>query len=595
MRGGAAVLAAALAGCGPKAPARDWRPAGAEEADLVYFVLVDRFANGDPENDGAVDPDDPMAFHGGDIQGVIAHLDHLEALGVRTVWLSPVFATRAEPIGRWGAYHGYWVRDLTRIEPRFGGEAALRELSRALHERGMRLVLDLVLNHTDYDAPLRAEHPDWFHPAVDIEDWDDPEQRVNRQVHGLPDLAQEKPEVAAYLVDAAVERARRSGVDGYRIDAVRHMPIGFLADLNDALDAAFDGGFWTVGEDFDGGASRLAGTWRAGHFDAMFDFPLRYAMVDVFCRDEPVGRLAGTLSLDRLYPDPNQLLTFLDNHDLPRIIEECGGLPHRVDQALAFLFATRGIPTITYGTEALMMGAEEPANRGDMPWDAPHPAGYETPIPGLQELRELHPALRAGRTGVLSLSDTHATFLRATPDEAAVIVVNRGRERVMEQLPDEVWGAAHVVRILSAPEREGISVSTFEEPWFLGETKGRVFAEPRSLEVVILRADEAGGFAALADRLAHPEAATVTVRAEGAPPGRVVLAGAGPELGAWNPHEGLEIPEEGASFTVPAGTVVNAKLVVLGDHGQATWEPGPDRAFLVPAGGGAWTLRFGER
>lgn len=176
----------------------------------IYFVMVDRFANGDRTNDGEVSPDDPQAFHGGDLLGVQQRLGWLEELGVDAVWLSPIFAMRTEPWHGFGAFHGYWTWRLDRLEPRFGTDAQLRALADALHGRGMKLLLDVVINHVGPDAPLLAERPGWFHRRGGITDFGDPEQLVLHDVHGLPDLASEQPEVLDFLV-RATRRWLRAG------------------------------------------------------------------------------------------------------------------------------------------------------------------------------------------------------------------------------------------------------------------------------------------------------------------------------------------------------------------------------------------------
>ena len=111
----------------------------AEVRDAVYFVLVDRFANGDPSNDVTVDPNSPSAWHGGDLAGVLQRIEHIDALGVGSVWLSPISATRTEPFDGWGAFHGYWTRELGEIEPRFGTFDEARQLRSQLHARDLRL------------------------------------------------------------------------------------------------------------------------------------------------------------------------------------------------------------------------------------------------------------------------------------------------------------------------------------------------------------------------------------------------------------------------------------------------------------------------
>lgn len=177
---------------------------GAREAPKsIYFVMVDRFANGDRSNDGDADPKDPQAFHGGDLKGLISKLDWLEELGVDTVWLSPVFGMRTTKWHGYGAFHGYWTWDLNTIEPRLGDEATLVQLSDELHRRGMKLVLDLVLNHVGPDAPLVTQKPEWFHHNGGVTNWNDPVQLTTYDVHGLSDLATERADVAKYLTDSA--------------------------------------------------------------------------------------------------------------------------------------------------------------------------------------------------------------------------------------------------------------------------------------------------------------------------------------------------------------------------------------------------------
>ncbi len=171
----------------------------------IYFVMVDRFLNGNHTNDADADPSDPTAFHGGDLDGLIERLDWLQGLGIDTLWLSPLFAMRTEKYHGYGAFHGYWTYDLNAVEPRFGTEQTVKKLSAEVHKRGMKLMLDLVLNHVGPDAPLLTAHPTWFHTQGGVKDWHDAQQLENGDVHGLSDLAQENPEVAAYL-SAATRR-----------------------------------------------------------------------------------------------------------------------------------------------------------------------------------------------------------------------------------------------------------------------------------------------------------------------------------------------------------------------------------------------------
>ncbi|MFT3709204.1 MAG: alpha-amylase family glycosyl hydrolase [Archangium sp.] len=378
--------------------------------------MVDRFENGDTSNDAQSDLNDPQAFHGGDIQGVINRLDWIQSLGFNTVWLSPIFKMRTEKWHGFGAFHGYWTWDLNSIEPRFGTQDTLATLWLELEKRGMKLVLDLVLNHVGPDAPMLEKHPDWFHDRGGIEDWNDPKQLVMNDVHGLPDLAVEKPEVYAYLITAS----KKWNAGGFRLDAVKHMPLEFWAKFN-----AQSGATFRLGELLDGNPDAIAKTWRDGGFTSMFDFPLGFAIADVFCRGESPTKLAAVLTNDRRYPDPSQLVTLVDNHDLPRLMSVCGGDVEKVKQALTFLFAMRGIPSMIWGTEVGLDGEKEPDNRKSMKFDEASP--LKARIARLMEQRAASPALRDGGVTVLSATKDEVIFARVTKDGSAQRVsVKRG-------------------------------------------------------------------------------------------------------------------------------------------------------------------------
>ena len=571
------LLLAACAGQQAKEPVIDdeevdqkpvtWQPAPPPRDDVIYFILVDRFANGNVTNDGEVHPADPQAFHGGDIAGVIEHLDELRDLGVRTIWLSPVFKSRTDKFFEWGAYHGYWVEDYGQIEPRFGTVEELRRLSDELLKRDMRLVLDVVLNHVAMDARLEKEKPDWFHPTCDIGDWNDARQLTDCRVHGLPDLNQENDEVYRYLVQQSLSWVKEVQPHGFRVDAVRHMRNSFLGRLSADIQAQAGPGFLMLGEDFEGDALKLSQTFAEGGFGAMFDFPLHYAMLDTFCHDRPPGRIAATLSTDDEYENPNRLVPFLDNHDRPRLQSICQGDEQRVTNALTFLFTTRGIPSLTYGTEVGLDGAEEPHNRKDMLFGVE--SQRRTVIKKLIAQRRAHRSLQVGATQILALEGSFFAYARIVPSEAAIIAVNSGVDAVEWTIPQTISQDSQLTA-LDGASLEGTTLKV----------------APSSVVTLIATRNEP--FIAPVSDVER----LVQLTVHGAPAtGQIYLVGNGPQLGNWDPQKGLgplkaaKDGTYGLEFQYRVGRVMEFKVIEKA-KAQVTWQDGENQYLLVGAGEG---------
>jgi hypothetical protein len=554
------LVAGTLAG--RSASAQDEGP----EPDLIYFILVDRFANGASDTGFNVDIDDPQGFHGGDLQGIIEHLDDLQEMGVQTLWISPLTMSQNDPAGPWGAYHGYWPIDHYRIDPRFGEFSDLKQLADALHDREMRLVLDMVYNHVGYASALPQTHPEWFHPTGDIIDWSDPVQRRTHRVHGLPDLDQTHPAVASYLGESTILWLEASGADGIRVDAIGHMNPEFIVQLRTLLGTA-DLKTWILGEDFQGNPTALQQTVRSAELDAVFDFPLYYALTDSICDGQDLGRLGSTLSLDRLYPSDTELVTFLDNHDLPRIASRCGSTPDGTELALHLLFSLRGTPAITYGTEAGLDGAEEPHNRADMPWDAEH--GQRDLLAQLQKLRSLGPS--SSRDRMLYLSQESMLLLREGQDSSLLLLVHLGSEELVMDWPSEI----------SIPVKHSavFQGGTFQEA--PSTTPTSIQAGPRSISRWYMEGAQtttrSEKTAVLEFEVVDPLLCTDS---------RVFILGAGPELGNWDPDQGLELSqtEEGAwigQLDLPIDSIFAWHPVVRHGEGQTQWADGPDHYNLV--------------
>lgn len=536
--------------------------------DAMYFIMVDRFANGDPSNDGEIDPKDPQAFHGGDLQGIIDHLDELKALGIKSVWISPVFKMRTEPFFGHGAFHGYWLEDPHVIEPRFGTEATLKALNDELAKRDMRLVMDVVLNHVAPESEMVTQHPDWFHLQGPIKDWDNPDELQTHDVHGLPDLDQDVPQAYQWVAGGTLAWIDKVHPAGFRLDAVKHISEAFWQRFN--RDAMSRGGpdFLLLGEHLDGNPASVANVARMAGFNAMFDFPLHFAIVDVFCRDQSPARLAAILSADRLYGDAlgadrRGLMTLLDNHDLPRILSACGGDVGRVRQAMQFMLSARGTPSFTWGTEAGLLGGGEPHNRADMVFGSDHP--MERIIRDGLERRRLRPVLQTGQDVILTVDDNVFAYIRAgSPQDevpqVALVVVN----------------TSIGLRTITLPSELSPSIAQVEVP--AGQT---------SVTLVDVSHEALAKY-----RQQHQKPSLVSVEfivdnLELEPGETVALVGSGPELGNWDPAQAPTFSPRNTQLTLdawlPSDLVFAYKLVRLKD-GAAVWEARADRYVFVKPG-----------
>lgn len=543
----------------------------------IYFVLLDRFVDGDASNNGqGYAPDDPQGWHGGDLAGLIGKLDYLHDLGMRTIWLSPIAKVEWEKAGETGGFHGYWLEDPYALDPHWGTEQELKTLREKLDALDMSLVLDVVTNHTGYHVSLREEKPDWFHHNGAVQDWHDPVQAETFDVHGLPDLAHENPQVREWLYGATKHWWSVLRPDGLRMDAVRHVPIDFWADYNQRVAKLGGKDFVLLGELFDGSPAVVADTWAKGHFRQMFDFPLHYAMVDAFCRNDHAGKLAAMMELDRVYPDPDGLVTFLDNHDLARIRSLCGS-EAAVRNALTFMFGVRGMPSITYGTEVGLEGKGEPENRADMRFEE---TGLTAHLRALSALRGSRDDLGSTSTRVLAADRDLLVLLRVGATHASLVTWNRTGAATVVNLPtaagassakDLLTGDAVALRVRADRRSSGVVV-------------------PTGMHLVELNAD----MSRLREWVDGRAETVVRFEVQGFEGEGLRVVGSAPELGAWVPDAGGELSNESGTWVgevnLPQDTVLEFKLVSVG--AETIWEDLPNR--IVHVGSDPVTLTWGR-
>lgn len=356
---------------------------GLSPSDLIYLVTPDRFANGDLSNDvvssmreNTVDRSDPYGRHGGDLAGIRQSIDHLDSVGATALWLSPVLENDMPT----SSYHGYAITDHYRIDPRLGSLKDYRSLASDLHDRGKRLIMDVVFNHIGSEHRLFRQPPDsaWFNwwptytqtngRASTIHDpnavWADRERMLRGWFdRTMPDVNQEHGHAALYLMQHVVWWIEEVGIDALRIDTYPYSDVFFMRDIVRLLRTIYPnlgivGEVWadnvvtqgTFGDRRGDGDER---TW----LPSLTDFQLYESWIEALTKPSTgnagVARLYRTLSADNMYDRPQDLMIFLDNHDLGRFYGVIGRDYKKFVQGLSMLMTMRGTPCLYYGTEFL--------------------------------------------------------------------------------------------------------------------------------------------------------------------------------------------------------------------------------------------------
>jgi glycosidase len=381
---------------------------GFSSDDVMYLVMIDRFSDGDqanndpPQSRGLYDRQNKYYYHGGDLQGVIDRLPYLKDLGITAVWLTPWYDNydrlneielkEGKPCT---GFHGYNPQDFYSVEEHFGTMSKLRELVSAAHRLGIKIIQDEVVNHTGPYHPWVADPPTptWFngtrqkHLANVFQTWTlhDPRPVAllkKQTMEGwfldfLPDLNQNEPEVARYLIQNTLWWIGVTGTDGIRMDTWQYVPNSFWHQWTAAIKREYPN-FAVVGEVKDGDVVHTSyfqgGKIRDGAdsgLDSLLDFPLFYSIRHAFAEGKNLDEVPKTLAKDYLYTNPNILVALLGGHDDGRFMSEKGATIAGLKLANAFVLTTRGVPQLYYGDEIAMTGADEPTTRADFPGGFP--------------------------------------------------------------------------------------------------------------------------------------------------------------------------------------------------------------------------------
>lgn len=453
------------------------RNSGISSSDFIYLIMPDRFANGDTQNDNVPEMKESRARrdtlygrHGGDIQGVMNHLDYIKSLGVTAVWLNPEVENNQPK----ESYHGYAATNLYKIDPRLGTNELFLQYTGKCHEMGMKVVKDVVFNHIGNEHWLYRDLPakDWVHQfdeftrttyrSSTLLDPYGAEADKNLMSNGwfdkhMPDLNQQNPLLAKYLIQNSIWWAEYAGIDCYRIDTYPYPDLNFMNDWVKAMQKEYPniglfGETWV--DEVPVQAYFAQNNIKNLPFDSRLpgvtDFQLYFAMTKAFNEDfgwmNGVMHLYYTLAQDFLYKDPMKNVVFLDNHDLGRFYSTVKEDRQKLKMALTFMLTTRGIPSLYYGTEILMKNDFDWGNHDKVREE--FPGGWQgdkfnkfteagrTPeenemvkyIQNLANWRKNTPAVHSGKLMQFVPENGIYVYFRYNESETVMVVLNSGKE-----------------------------------------------------------------------------------------------------------------------------------------------------------------------
>ena len=447
---------------------------GLSTQDFIYFLMPDRFSNGDPKNDyikgmraPAASRDSLYSRHGGDLKGIANHFDYFKTLGATALWLTPV-AENDQPKA---SYHGYALTDYYNVDRRYGTNAEYAGFVRQAHQNGLKVVQDIVLNHMGSENYLFRDQPakDWFHqwPSFTRSSFrdaafNDPHgSQYDRKLFGegwfdttMPDLNQSNPLVGTYVIQNNLWWVESTGIDAYRIDTYSYSDRNFLMQWGEAILGEYPqlgmfGETWVQGTaqqayfarnilpPVDGFKSNLPG---------VTDFQLQYAINEALTKDagwtDGLAKLYYTLHDDWLYEDPMRNVVFLDNHDMSRFYSVIGEDFAKYKMGVAWLLTTRGIPQLYYGTEVLTKNFSNPDGKvredfpggfaGDKKNLFTTRTGQEAEafnyVSKLANYRKTHAFLHAGKLMQFIPDQGVYTYFRYSDEGTVMVMMNSNKD-----------------------------------------------------------------------------------------------------------------------------------------------------------------------
>ncbi len=427
--------------------------------EIIYFVMVDRFADGDPSNNQDVDLDNPLAFAGGDLVGLTQNLDEIASLGATMIWITPVALQIDAPIfsefgdfatgkGDFYPHHGYWAKDLGAIDPRYGTEADLKALVDAAHGQGIKVILDVVYNHLGYGMEHDPAFAKWLRYGDECSG-NDP---IISCLSGLPDFKTELPEVREYLFETQLGLAERVGLDGFRLDTVKHVTHEFWQEHRDLVDPRLGEDFILLGEVWDADRFLARDYFANDEMDGLFDFSFRDRVIKLMSGVYDAAKFGRYLSKRHNVAEGYSLASFLSNHDMPMLLSMLGGNTQDLAMAATIMMTIEGPPVIPYGEEVGRRGGVWPDNREVMAWGTQDilPGAGVARNEGLRQvfvdligLRKSRASLRGGQFEVVYSDESVLIYRRGGDVMVSINISDNDIELPLGTLPIEaIWNLA---------------------------------------------------------------------------------------------------------------------------------------------------------
>lgn len=392
---------------------------GMSQNDLIYFVMTDRFYDGDKSNDKDTNDDDPKAYHGGDLKGITDKLDYIKSLGATAIWITPVVQNMP------GGYHGYWTKDFYKVDEHLGNMEDMKKLVSEAHKKNIKILMDYVVNHVGYNNPWLTDgkHNGWFHTQQDIQNYDDPTECENGWLSGLPDLNQDNPAVSDYLIKNALWWIDNTGIDGMRLDTVKHVPKTFWSKFTKAIKTKYPD-FYFLGEIWSDDTTFQEQYKEAG-IDGVTDYNLYDGLKNAFKEDGSPAGLVTAIGTENAFKNPELNGLFIDNHDNQRFVTYAGKNGDKyLKLALTFELTYPEIPIIYYGTEIGMEGGDDPDNRRDMEWEKTGSSDIMNYYKNIVNIRNENDQLKTKDIKVIDYNSNYVAYSRGAGKDKLIIIMN---------------------------------------------------------------------------------------------------------------------------------------------------------------------------